>query len=1051
MKKYCFVLLMMLFFTTLSYAQVTTSAISGKIVDVQKQALPGATVVAIHLPSGTYYSGVSNVDGYYAIMGMKPGGPYRIETRYIGYEKSDLVGINLPLGETFIYNPVMNESSIALNELVVVAAPGFNTQRTGASANISSQQLQLMPSISRSVSDFTRLVPQAASSNGGTSFSGTNNRYNSFQVDGVVNNDVFGLAGTGTNGGQAGIQPISLDAIEQIQVVIAPYDVRQSGFTGGGINAITKSGSNDFKGSAYFYGNNQDFVGTTAGKNVENRKKLDKQTDMQFGVSLGGALIKNKLFFFVNGEITDKSYPTSYNVGEGSNVTKEEADQVMNHLMSISGGYNGGGYGPMDVTTKSYKILERIDWNINDNNKFTLRHSYVSGKQLNYSLSANGLRFNDNGYYMNSKTHTFAAELNTKLNNTMNNELRVGYTRVRDNRDFGSTPFPYVKVKLDNLRYIEMGTERYSTANRLDQDIVTLTDNFNLSFGSHQLTFGTHNELFMLENLFIRENFGSYVYSSLADFLSIGSAKEAKPEEYNYSFSNETITGSKNWAPSFGAMQLGLYAQDKWNLTDNFNFTYGLRVDMPLYLDKPSINEKFNASEIAKSRDLATNKMPSSTPLFSPRVGFRWDINRDNSFLVRGGAGIFTGRIPFVWISNSFGNTGVEYIRTRLQTADLKNINFKFSPDPYNQPLGKAMTSTEVDVVSKDFKYPQSFRVNLAVEKMLPFDIRGTLEGIYTKKMNDIYYQNINIEESGKMLNNFKDKRPLYGPSISADYTSVILLSNTNEGYSYNVTGKLEKSFDFGLDLMAAYTYGVSKGVNDGTSSQAYSNWSYNENWRGSNNPEVSYTDFDQPHRIIASASYKVAYGKNLATSIALFYSGNSGSRYSLCYNGDLNKDGVKGNDLIYVPTNSEIDAMIIKPLTNLPADKQRNDLKAYINSEESGLKNLQGKYAERNGLITPFEHHFDLRIMQDFYLMVGGRKHTLQVNLDVLNIGNLFNRAWGTVNSPGYSYTPIKVESIASNGTPTFSFTKPASNALYNQSDYNSRWRAQLGVRYIF
>jgi TonB-dependent Receptor Plug Domain. len=263
-----------------------------------------------------------------------------------------------------------------------------------------------MPSISRSVSDFTRLVPQAASSNGGTSFSGTNNRYNSFQVDGVVNNDVFGLAGTGTNGGQAGIQPISLDAIEQIQVVIAPYDVRQSGFTGGGINAITKSGSNDFKGSAYFYGNNQDFVGTTAGKNVENRKKLDKQTDMQFGVSLGGALIKNKLFFFVNGEITDKSYPTSYNVGEGSNVTKEEADQVMNHLMSISGGYNGGGYGPMDVTTKSYKILERIDWNINDNNKFTLRHSYVSGKQLNYSLSANGLRFNDNGYYMNSKTHT---------------------------------------------------------------------------------------------------------------------------------------------------------------------------------------------------------------------------------------------------------------------------------------------------------------------------------------------------------------------------------------------------------------------------------------------------------------------------------------------------------------------------------------------------------------------------------------------------------------------------------------------------------------------
>jgi len=1050
MKKNLGFLLLMLLFTTISHAQVTTSAITGKIVDTKKEVLPGAAVIAVHIPSGTMYSGVSNGDGYYSLMGMKPGGPYRIETSFIGYEKAELTGVTLPLGETYIYNPVMSESSIALNELVIVGTSGFNTQRTGASANISAQQLQVMPSISRSIGDFTRLIPQAASTNGGTSFSGANNRYNSFQVDGVVNNDVFGLAGTGTNGGQAGIQPISLDAIEQIQVVIAPYDVRQSGFTGGGINAITKSGSNEFKGSAYFYGNNQDFVGTTAGKDVKDRTKLDKQTDMQYGLSLGGALIKNKLFFFVNGEITDKSYPTSYNVGDGSNVTKEEADQVMNHLKSISGGYNGGGYGSQDVTTKSYKILERIDWNINENNKFTLRHSYVSGKQLNFSLSANGLRFNDNGYYMNSKTHTFAAELNTKLSNTKNNELRFGYTRVRDSRDFGATPFPYIKVKLDNLRYIEMGTERYSTANTLDQDIFTLTDNFNWSVGSHQLTFGTHNELFQMENLFIRENFGSYVYSSLADFLSIGTANEAKPEEYNYSYSNETITGSKSWAPSFGAMQLGLYAQDKWSVTDNFNLTYGLRVDMPIYLDKPGVNTKFNTSDMAVSRNLATNNMPGSTPLFSPRVGFRWDINSDNSFLFRGGAGIFTGRIPFVWISNSFSNTGIEYVRTRLKSSDLKNMDFKFNADPANQPSGKSMTS-EVDVVSDDFKYPQSFRVNLAVEKMLPYDVRATVEGIYTKKMNDIFYQNINIEESGKTLNNFGDKRPLYGSSISSDYTSVILLSNSSEGYSYNITGKLEKTFDFGLDLMAAYTYGQSKGVNDGTSSQAYSNWSYNENWRGSNNPEVSYTDFDQPHRIIASASYKVSYGKNFATSVALFYNGNSGSRYSLCYNGDLNKDGVNGNDLLYVPTDAEVDAMNFKTLTGLTPDQQKIDLKGFLASEESGLSDKRGGYAERNELMTPFEHHFDLRLMQDFYIMVGSRKHTLQVNLDVLNIGNLFNRAWGTVNSPGYSYTPIKAESVTADGAATFSFTKPSSNKLYNQSDYNSRWRAQIGVRYIF
>lgn len=1027
-------------------AQITTSALSGRVSDAQKNVLPGATIIAIHTPSGTRYGVTSNADGYYNIQGMRPGGPYSIEVSFIGYDKVSASDIKLPLGETYIFNPDLKESSVALEEVTVKAKGGFNTQRTGASSNITPRQLESMPTISRSVSDITRLVPQAASTNGGTSFAGANNRYNSFQIDGMVNNDVFGLAGNGMNGGQAGIQPISLDAIEQIQVVIAPYDVRQSGFTGGGINAITKSGDNQFRGSAYYYMNNQSLAGKTAGKDVTDRKKLDKQSDMLYGLTLGGPILKDKLFFFINGEITDKSYPLSYTINNGSNITEAEALQISDKLKSISGGYDGGGFNSKDVTTKSYKTMERLDWNISEKHQLSAKHTFLKGKQLNLSNSANGLRFNDNGYYMNNQTNTYSLELNSQFGSNKNNQFRAGYTRVRDFRDYGSTPFPYVKIKLDNLRTVELGTERYSTANTLNQDIYTLTDNFNWNIGKHQLTFGTHNELFKLSNLFIRENFGSYVYSTLDDFMSIGSAAEVKPEEFNYSFSNEEITGSKRWAPTFKTMQIGLYAQDRWMISNRFDLTYGLRIDVPIYMDKPGNNEKFNTSEIAGKWDVSTDKLPKSTPLFSPRLGFRWNVTNDATFLVRGGVGIFTGRIPFVWISNSFSNTGVEYVRTRYIKKTGFPQDFKFESDINNQPAGSSMTS-EVDVVSKKFKYPQSFRANLAVEKMLPYGIHATLEGIYTKKMNDILYRNINIEENGTFINNFDDQRPRY-KTLSQDYTSVIMLDNTSKGYSYNITAMLDKNFNSGLSLMAAYTYGTSKGRNDGTSSQAYSNWSYNENYAGSNNPELSYTDFDMRHRVIGSATYSVKYAKHFGTTVSLFYSGNSGSRYTVCYNGDLNGDGVYGNDVLFVPTDAQIDQMQFAGTT---ANQQRADLKAFLGSKDSGMSNMRGKYAKRNGLVTPFENHFDFRLLQDFYVNVGNRKHTLQVNFDILNIGNLFSKEWGIYNSPSYSYTPIKVESIGADGTPTFSFAKPKSNKLYSISDYNSRWRAQIGVRYIF
>ncbi|MBP1594138.1 MAG: hypothetical protein H6Q12_1156 [Bacteroidetes bacterium] len=1054
-------IVVMLMFTTIVNAQITTAGINGKVV-VEGESAIGATILAIHVPSGTRYGAITNNDGRFSLQGMRSGGPYNVEISYVGFQKSSFSGITLQLGESYLLNATLKASSEILNEVVVVGSRDgkFNSQRTGAAVNFNRNRIENSPSISRSIYDVAKMTPQATVSGGGLSFAGSNNRYNSFQIDGSVNNDVFGLSSSGTNGGQTGANPISLDAIEELQVVIAPFDVRQSGFTGGGINAITKSGTNEFHGSLYGYYNNQNFVGTTAGKDITNRKKLSEQSDKTYGLTFGGPIIKNKLFFFANAEKTKKTYPSSYNVGDGSNITIDEAKQISDKLMSLTGGDNGGGYSARNIDTESTKLLARIDWNINQANKFTLRYSYLDANQLIFSNSANALHFNNNGYTMNDKTHSLVAEFNSRLSNELANELRVGYTRVRDSRDIDGKPIPYVKINLTSSKSVELGSERYSAANYLNQDVWTLTDNLAWFKGDHTLTAGTHNEFFKFKNLFIRENYGSYVYNSLNDFLSIGTANEVAPYEYNYSFSKEDVTGSKRWAPTFGAAQLGLYLQDDWNVTDLFRLTYGVRMDIPVFFDKPGDNNTFNKSSIAKEYNVATNQMPSSTPMFSPRIGFRWNLDNSRKTLVRGGLGIFTGRIPFVWISNNFSNTGVEYSRTRLQAKDMASAmasGFKFQIDPAKQYVPSGTMSSEIDVVDKKFKFPQVFRANLALEHTFAYGIKGSLEGLYSKTMNNVLYKNLVYEESGKFLSNGGDKRPLYqtvtnpstGNAYTKEYTGVIYLTNTNKGYTYNLTAKLEKDFDFGLSTMAAYTYGKSKGLNDGTSSQAVSNWQYNENWQGPNNPEISYSDFDVRHRVIGSVSYKKEYAKHFATTVSLFYNGQSGANYSVCYQNNINNDGASGNDVLYVPTDAELATMSFNP-NSMTADQQRAALGDWINSNKD-IKNLKGHYIPRNGLRSAFENHFDFHLAQDFYVNVCGKRNTIQLTFDVLNIGNLLNRSWGIYNAPGNSYTPVSVASVDANGVPTFQFTKLSGDKLYSIADYNSRWRSQIGVKYIF
>lgn len=1041
--------------------QVTTSGISGKVT-AEGELLIGATVQAVHEPSGTTYGTVTNADGRYSLQGMRTGGPYTVEVSYVGFQKAVYKSITLQLGETYLLDVKLTES-LSLDEVVVTASKAalFNSQKTGAAQNFNQSQIQATPSVSRSIFDVTKMNPLGVNTASGMSFAGSSNKYNSFQIDGITNNDVFGLSSSGTNGGQAGANPISLEAIEEIQVVIAPYDVRQGGFTGGGINAITKSGTNTFHGSAYWYYNNENFYGKTPGKDAKERKKLGDQSSATYGFTLGGPIVKDKLFFFANYERVKETYPSSNNIGSTeSNLDVKEVDQIVNKISQLTGGYNAGGYGPQDIDTYSNKILTRLDWNINEQNKFTVRYSFLDGRKMVFSNSVSSAKLNDNGYFMNNKTHSLVSELNTQFTPSWSNEFRFGWTYVRDYRDPIGQPLP--NITINNLinngdptkkSSLELGTERNSAANALDQDIFTLEDNLIWNKGNHTITLGTHNEFFHMKNLYITNIYGSYVYNSLDDFLTVGTANEVLPNSYEYSYSNEKITGTDRWAPVFGAAQLGFYAQDEWKVTNRFSMTYGLRLDIPLLFDKPRANEVFNSSTVATSMGLATDQMPTTKVLWSPRVGFRWSLNEDRTTLLRGGAGIFTGRVPFVWISNSFGNAGVEMVRTAYSSS-LGNYpsDFKFNIDPnkqYKDPNAKVPTS-EVDVMAKNFRFPSVFRANLAVEQMLPFGTRGTLEGLYSKTLNNILYENINYQWKGETLNNGGDDRPVYEKQDN-HFTQVMLLKNTSKGYTFNITTKLEKSFDFGLNAMIAYTYGQAKSLNDGNSSQAYSGWKYNATYYGDMNPELTWSMFDVRNRVIGSVSYRKEYAKHFATTVSLFYNGQTGGRYSLLDYTDLNKDGYR-NDLMYVPTDAELEKMVFTDIhsnnNTVTAAEQKDALIKWIEGNGE-LRKSKGTHIKRNQMTLPFEHHFDFHFAQDFFVDIAGQRNTIQLNFDIINVGNLLNKKWGMYyqTNSGYDLTPLTTK-IGTNGA-TYQFYDPGE--MYTNTNITSRWHAQVGLKYIF
>lgn len=1054
--KFLFLTLILLVCTNFGFAQVTTSSMTGTVTDDKGETLPGATVVAVHLETSSQYATVTNADGRYFIQGMKPGGPYEVTVQFVGMSPQKETNVFLSLGETFKLNASLTDESKELQEIVVEAKNKFDANKTGASSRVTAEDLENMPSISHSIADAARLNPQIATNNNGAiSFAGVHNRYNSFQVDGAMNNDVFGLTANGSNGGQAGAQPISMESIDQIQVSVAPFDVRQSGFTGGAINAITKSGTNVLHGTVFADGLNQSLIGKRYEMmNGENSEKYEDEAEYRAGFTLGGPIVKNKLFFFANYEHSDKTYPNNYGIGSSaSKVDAEEAQKLLSYLQSK--GYTGDFSNP-DNYVKSDKAGLKLDWNISTKHKASVSWRMVNAKKLSGKSTAAYLDASDYAYDFVSKTNTLAAELQSRFSDKISNEFKTSYVRVRDNREpYGIAP--YIQISNVGSGNVAFGTERSSTANELDQDVYTITDNLTLYAGKHTVTFGTHNEFYKFRNLFIQDAYGSYYFSSPQNFYDFADGTNPKGlKQYRFCMADESVTGDKRWAAQFGAAELGFYVQDKVTVSDRFDITYGLRIDFPLFFDTPAENKEFNEYAEQTGWGVKTNQKLSSNPMWSPRFGFRYELDDNGDFVVRGGIGVFTGRIPFVWLSNNFSNTGIQLI-----TYNVNNpATGVFMLDPYNQaPMYenlKAAGNQIVNVFADDFKFAQSVKFNLAFD----FNLGGidwTAEWLLSKVVNDIVYRDLTRHMTGKTVNDVLnidfDSRPTFEKPVTpyGKLSNMYLLDNTNKGYSTSLSIKGSKKFNSGLSLSASYTFTRSKSVNSATSSVAQSNYNYNYTYTNPNDPELGFSAYNLPHRITAAATYSKTYAEHWTSTVSLIYTGVSGDPYSIYYYGDINGDGANGNDLMFIPTDEQIDKMSFlsnyneKTGKGYTEEQQRANMKQWLGSEEY-LKDHRGEYFERYAANEKFENHFDFHFAQRFSFKAGKQTHAIELSFDVMNISNMFSAKWGRYSGTSGYYSPVTYDKSGK-----YQFLQSGDYQMRSYSDYYSRWRGQIGLKYIF
>ncbi len=1088
MKK-IFLLMVAMIVSVAAFAQVTTSGISGQVTDASGAPLVGATVYAVHTPSGTQYGAVSNNNGNYYINGSRQGGPYTIEVSYVGYQTQMFEGVTLPLGETFTQNAKLSAGENI--EAVVVSSTAtdrFDSNKTGAAINITADQIASMPTISRSISDITRLSPYA----NGTSFAGGDGRSTNVTVDGANFNNNFGLSSALPGGGN----PISIDALDEIQVVVAPYDVRQTNFIGGGINAVTKSGTNEFKGSAYTYQYNEDMRGNTIdGEDLGDRTVDGKQI---YGFTLGGPIIKDKLFFFTNFEyqvcpttVVDWSVSQD-GVSDADNyiseTSAEQMQAVKDYLME-NYGYDTGSYTDFPADETNVKLLARIDWNINENHNLALRYNYTKNQawnETNGSSTAADYRmsnydrigyesmvFANTLYSMDNVVSSFALDLNSRFGDKISNQLLVTYTDIMDMRGSNSDAFPFIEIMdgydaTTGVQTLEplmsAGYELFTWNNGVNNTILNIKDDVTYYAGAHKLTAGISFESQMANNSFMRYGTGYYRYSSLEDFLS-GAAPETVGLTIGYG-------GELNPTAQVRFNQAGIYLQDDWSVSDRLKMNIGVRFDNIYFNDEDIATNDAILEYDFGGKSIDTGVWPTANLQISPRVGFSYDVNGDGSVKLRGGSGIFTGRLPLVFFTNMPTNSNMVQNTQTISTsynddgtvADRSDLLDNFAgglvtdPNEIAELMGMSTTITATTAtapsamvgIDPDFKMPQVWKSSLAVDYKLPvsFPFTATAEFMYTKNIYATTIVNYNIKDIDSSWETFEgaDNRYIY-PDEYTYYSgkSACVLSNTSEGYGYTANISLNARPVENLSLMASYTRTESKEISGMPGSQALSSWQNLYSINGANNATLQRSQYVIPDRVIASASYTLPYKSNFtATHLSLFYSGYSPYGNTYVYSNDMNGDGVS-YDLMYIPASKDEIRFVSEA-----------DETAYWSfaSQDKYLTDHAGEYAEAYAARAPWVHIFDLRVAQDFYVGKGRNTNKLQFEASFSNIGNMLNSSWGvTQTNAGANYGAVlKYEGQDSEGYPTFSTNVDADATTYSYNKaYYECWSVQLGLRFYF
>ena len=1092
-----------MFASIVAFAQVTTSSLSGVVVDQNGEPVIGAAVMALHEPSGTVYGAVTNADGRYTIQGMRTGGPYKVDFSCLGYQDASYKGITLQLAETFTLNAKIGESSEFLEATVVVAdaASKFNSQeRTGAVTNINNAQITAIPTVNRSITDVTRLSPYGGN---GMSFAGSDGRLANFTVDGANFNNNFGLSSNLPGGGN----PISIDAIEEMQVVISPYDVRQTNFIGGGVNAITKSGTNTFKGTAYVYHKNENLQGDTVyGEQIAGAREKNRSTT--YGLTFGGPIIKNKLFFFVNAEYSQ--VPSIVNRWKGSTdgvanadafisrTTLADLEKVSKHVKDKYG-YDTGSWTNFPANENNMKILARIDWNITNKHHLALRYNYTKNNVWNSPngtsmdggtrmagnrMSQYSMSFANSMYSMRNIVNTWSLDLNSRLTDNLSNQFLATFSKLDDIRGTNSDEFPFIDILDGDVRaadasannYMALGYELFTWNNAVHNTVANVKDDLTWYLGKHKITGGVNFEYQMADNAYMRNGTGYYRYNSLTEFIN-GAAPEVVCLTYGYD-------GEKNPAARVQFYKAGIYAQDEWNATDNFKLTYGLRMD-GLFFNNSDLMTNNAIKELTyyprvynyQETHIDTGKWPTAKVTFSPRVGFTWDVFGNKSLKVRGGTGLFSGRLPLVFFTNMPTNGGmVQYqAQVNAKNAAAKGFNMsEFEGGLVTDENGKATLAallnklqslgypstvkpedgtvpSAVNGVDPRFKMPQVWKTSLAIDYTFPtsFPFSITAEGIFNKTVNAVSISDWSIPNvAGFARFNGADNRPIY-PAGYRYTTKAFVLENTSQGYGWSANVQVNIQPIESLSLMAAYTHTVSKEITGMPGSAAESAFTYVPTNEGPNYIKLHNSQYVTPDRIIASATHHDKSGNHYSL---IYEAWKGGYNYSYMMANDMNVDGYN-YDALYIPTDDQVANNQFRFISE--DDKSR--FMDFVH-KDSYLSKHQGEYAEGYSLYSPWVHRLDLSYKHDFTVKIGQTKNTLQLSFDLKNVLNLFNSSWGVAKylNPeiGSDARILKYEGVDADGFATFSTPKSISGATETWTPNHSLgqcWYASIGIKYLF